>query len=60
MVNLVSNNDFFESPGSDHPHGAHFGLVDGGVRFVSQDIDPSVLALLGSIADGITAQLPEP
>jgi prepilin-type N-terminal cleavage/methylation domain-containing protein/prepilin-type processing-associated H-X9-DG protein len=53
------NNGFFESPGSDHPGGAHFGMADGSVRLINQTIDPNLFALLGSIADGQSAQVPE-
>lgn len=52
------NNGFFESPGSDHPGGAHFGLADGSARFINQTIDINVFALLGSIADHQPAQVP--
>ncbi len=46
------NNNFFESPGSLHPGGANFAAVDGGVHFISETIDESILALLASMADG--------
>lgn len=38
--------------GSYHDHGAHFVLGDGSVRFLSEEIDLSVLQNLGNIADG--------
>jgi type II secretory pathway pseudopilin PulG len=60
------NNDYFESAGSDHGGGAHFGTADahfgtadGAVRFVNDRIDPIVYAYLGSIADGQLAQMPQ-
>ncbi len=56
------NNSFFESPGSEHPGGAHFGLADGSVRFLSESIDyrdnKALFPLLGSMADGLVVQLP--
>jgi prepilin-type processing-associated H-X9-DG protein len=38
--------------GSDHPTGANFGFADGQVRFLTQDIDASILQQLGHRADG--------
>jgi len=52
------NTGFFGSPGSDHPNGANFGMADGGVKFIDNTIDPSIFALLGSMADGCGAALP--
>ena len=48
----------FNSPGSDHTGGAHFGLGDGSVRWINDDVDSDVFALLGSMADKTTAQVP--
>ena len=53
------NNDCFESPGSDHPGGAQFGLVDGSVRFINEDVDSYIFSLMGSICDGQTFAMPE-
>jgi prepilin-type N-terminal cleavage/methylation domain-containing protein len=47
----VVDNDFWGSPGSEHSNGAHFGLADCSVRFLSHPIDPNIFALLGSMAD---------
>jgi prepilin-type processing-associated H-X9-DG protein len=55
---LMLNNLFFGSPGSDHPNGCNMGLADGSVTFVSSAIDANVFNLLGSMADGLPAQLP--
>ena len=52
------NNNFFESPGSDHPNGAHFGMADGAVHFINNSIDKQVFYHLGAMADGRVAQVP--
>ena len=52
------NNKFFESPGSDHPGGAQFGMADGSTHFISESIDKQTFCCLGSMADGQRTQLP--
>jgi prepilin-type N-terminal cleavage/methylation domain-containing protein len=55
------NNGFFEQAGSQHPGGANFASVDGGCRFLSEDIDQILYALLGSMADsGVLQQGMDP
>ena len=49
----LMNNGFFQSPGSDHPGGANFGIADGSVKFLATSIDPNVFALLGSFNDRV-------
>jgi len=53
------NNGYFESAGSDHPGGAHFGMADGAVTWLSDDIDSALYANLGSMGDGEIVQLPD-
>jgi prepilin-type processing-associated H-X9-DG protein len=44
--------------GSGHPGGLHFGFCDGSVRFVSLNVDISILLNAASIAGGETTILP--
>jgi prepilin-type N-terminal cleavage/methylation domain-containing protein/prepilin-type processing-associated H-X9-DG protein len=52
------NNWFFESAGSEHPLGANFGFADGSIRFLNEDMDIKLYALLGSMNDQEIVQLP--
>ncbi len=45
------NNGYGTSPGSEHGNGAHFGMGDGSVQFLTTSLDRNVFALLGSYAD---------
>lgn len=49
---LGINGKHFEAPGSSHKLGANFGLADGSVRFLSENMNIFVLTALGSIASG--------
>lgn len=44
--------------GSLHVGGAHFGLGDGAVRFISENTDLTVLRRLGTMADGAVVEVP--
>jgi prepilin-type N-terminal cleavage/methylation domain-containing protein len=52
------NNDYFESPGSDHPGGAQFGVADGSVHYISENVDTNLFDALGSMQDGQSVSLP--
>ncbi len=56
--NSGMNNGYFESPGSNHSGGSNFGIADGSVQFISENIDRHVLRKLGSMADGEVVQMP--
>jgi prepilin-type processing-associated H-X9-DG protein len=53
------NNNFFESPGSDHPQGANFGMADGSVCFLANGVNKQLFCYLGAMADGQSAEMPE-
>jgi prepilin-type N-terminal cleavage/methylation domain-containing protein/prepilin-type processing-associated H-X9-DG protein len=53
------NNWFFESAGSEHPLGANFGFADGSIRFLNEDMDTKLYALLGSMNDQEIIKIPE-
>jgi prepilin-type N-terminal cleavage/methylation domain-containing protein len=53
------NRGHYESPGSDHEGGAHFGLADGSVRFIGENVDQETFERLGSASEGLSVDLPE-
>jgi hypothetical protein len=53
------NNFFFENPGSEHEGGAQFGLADGSVRFLSENMDSLTFRFLGAMNDGEVVNVPE-
>lgn len=54
----VGNLDNWGFVGSLHVGGAHFGLADGSVRFISENTDLNVLKRLGTISDGQVVEVP--
>ncbi len=47
----------FAAPGSAHSSTVHFGMADGAVRSLTTTMDGNLFSLLGSMADGVAANL---
>ncbi len=58
-VGMMMNNGYPQSPGSEHPGGANYGLGDGSVKWVVTTIDQNIFDLAGSMADRVAVQLPD-
>jgi prepilin-type processing-associated H-X9-DG protein len=56
-TNIAFNNGFYQSPGSDHEGGAHFGFADGRVIFISESISRVVFDGLGSMQGNESAAM---
>ncbi|QDV50610.1 DUF1559 domain-containing protein [Gimesia fumaroli] len=54
----VGNLNSWGQVGSLHTGGAHFGLGDGAVRFISENTDLTLLRRLGTMSDGLVVELP--
>ncbi|WP_339732668.1 DUF1559 domain-containing protein [uncultured Gimesia sp.] len=54
----VGNLNSWGQVGSLHTGGAHFGLGDGAVRFISENTDLTLLKRLGTMSDGSVVELP--
>ena len=46
------NNVHYEHPGSEHPGGAQFGMADGSVCFISENVDSNTIKYLSTYACG--------
>jgi prepilin-type processing-associated H-X9-DG protein len=56
----LMNNGWLASPGSEHSNGANYALADASVSYLNSSIDNNIFALLGSIADRVPVQIPQP
>ncbi|GIW91411.1 MAG: prepilin-type N-terminal cleavage/methylation domain-containing protein [Pirellulaceae bacterium] len=56
---LITGFDEFQTFRSDHPTGAHFGMVDGSVHFFPKQVDPLVLDALATRAGSEPVRWPE-
>jgi hypothetical protein len=62
-IRALTKKPYFDGPdglGGQHEGGCQFALADGSVRYVSKDIDPTVLEHLVTIAGHEQVTLPEP
>ena len=57
-VPRFANLRIFGGWGSQHPGGAHFSLLDGSVRFISENLAGAILVAYGAIDDGEQYALP--
>jgi hypothetical protein len=60
-IRALTKQPYIEGPdglGGQHPNGCLFGMADGSVQFVNQNIDPKVLEALMTIAGGETVNAP--
>ena len=50
------NGGHYQGPGSEHPGGAQFGMADGGVRFISENINNLVAERMATAVEGVLVQ----
>ena len=52
------NNGHYEHPASEHPGGVNFGLGDGSVVFISEDVNSDLIRHLSTYSDGVVVDVP--